>query len=96
MIILTLMKFPGNTGASVAMLCPTMGLKAVVITSPKCSKEKMSAITAYGATLLVEKDYMAKEVTLAQENPDWMAFNQYGNPLNPEAHYLGTGKEVEH
>ena len=50
----------GNTGASVAMLCATMGLKAVVITSPKCSQEKMSAITAYGATLLVEKDYMKK------------------------------------
>ena len=42
------------------MLCPTMGLQAVIITSPKCSKEKMSAIAAYGATLIVEKDYMSK------------------------------------
>lgn len=84
----------GNTGASVAMLCPTMGLQAVIITSPKCSKEKMSAIAAYGATLIVEKDYMSKEIALAKENPDWMAFDQYNNALNPEAHYLGTGREV--
>ena len=29
-----------------------------------------------------------------QENPGWLAFNQYNNPLNSEAHYLSTGKEV--
>jgi cysteine synthase len=76
------------------MLGAILGLKAVIITSPKCSKEKMSAIKAYGATLLVENDYMAKEVTLAKENPDWLMFDQYNNQLNSEAHYLTTGREI--
>jgi len=84
----------GNTGASVAMLAATLGLKAVIITSPKCSKEKMSAIRAYGATLLVEKEYMAAEVRLAEENPGWLSFDQYNNCRNSEAHYLGTGTEI--
>ena len=84
----------GNTGASVAMLGAILGLKVVIITSPKCSKEKMSAIRSYGATLLVEKDYMTKEVELAKANPDWLMFDQYNNQLNSEAHYLTTGKEI--
>lgn len=84
----------GNTGASVAMLSATLGLNAVIITSPKCSKEKMSAIRAYGAELLVENDYMGAEVRLSEENPGWMSFDQYNNQLNSEAHYLGTGTEI--
>jgi len=84
----------GNTGASVAMLSATLGLNAVIITSPKCSKEKMSAIKAYGATLHIEDDYMGAEVRLARENPTWLSFDQYNNCRNSEAHYLGTGTEV--
>lgn len=84
----------GNTGASVAMLSATLGLNAVIITSPKCSKEKMSAIRAYGATLHIEQDYMGAEIRLAKENPNWLSFDQYNNRLNSEAHYLGTGTEV--
>ena len=36
----------GNTGAAAAMMAALRGYKAVVVTSPKCSKEKMDAITA--------------------------------------------------
>ena len=42
-------------------LCTSQGYKCIVITSPKCSKEKMDSIRAYGATLLVSgpgQDYM--------------------------------------
>ena len=44
------------------------GLKAVIITSPSCSQEKMDSIRAYGAELIVaetddESDYMAVEVS---------------------------------
>lgn len=43
----------GNTGAAVAMLAAMRGYKAVITTSPKCSQEKMDAIRAYGAELIV-------------------------------------------
>jgi len=87
----------GNTGAAVAMLCAMLGLKAVIITNPKCSKEKQDSIKAYGATLIIAKpgeDYMAMEHQLAKENPGWFAFDQYNNLANPEAHYTTTGPEV--
>ena len=87
----------GNTGAAIAMLCAMLKLKAVIITSPKCSKEKQDSIRAYGATLLISKpgqDYMAMEHELAAENPSWFAFDQYNNPANPEAHETSTGPEI--
>lgn len=87
----------GNTGASIAMLSAMMGLNAVIITSPKCSKEKMDCIRAYGAELIVSKpgqNYMDMEVELANEHPDWFAFDQYNNPSNPEAHWKSTGPEI--
>ena len=31
---------------------------------------------------------------LAQEHPDWMHLNQYGNDANAQAHYEGTGPEI--
>lgn len=35
------------------MLCAMMGLKAVVITNHKCSREKQDSIRAYGAQLII-------------------------------------------
>jgi cysteine synthase len=87
----------GNTGASIAMLCSMMSLKAVIITSSKCSKEKMDSIRAYGAKLIISKpgqNYMEMEHELALANPEWFAFDQYNNPNNPEAHFLSTGPEI--
>jgi cysteine synthase len=87
----------GNTGASVAMWCARLGLKSVIITDKKCSQEKKDSIKAYGAELIVAEkgqDYMAMEIALGKENPDWFTFDQYNNPLNSEAHYLTTGKEI--
>jgi len=84
----------GNTGASIAMMCAKKGLKAVIITKPSCSQEKMDTIRAYGATLYVEKDYMSAETRLSKENPDWYAVNQYDNPLNADAHEATTGPEI--
>ena len=43
----------GNTGASVAMIGAMRGYKVFVITSPKCSQEKIATIEAYGATVYI-------------------------------------------
>ena len=83
----------GNTGAAVAMLAAMRGYRAVVTTSPKCSREKMDSIRAYGATLLVSPpgldeahpdSYMNAARALAARNAGWFDVNQYDNPDNPQ------------
>lgn len=88
----------GNTGASIAMCCARLGLKSVIITDGKCSQEKKDSIKAYGAELIVAEkgqDYMAMEIAMGKENPQWFTFDQYNNHLNSEAHYNTTGKEIQ-
>jgi cysteine synthase len=93
----------GNTGAAVAMVAAQVGHPCVIITSPKCSAEKMDAIVSYGATLLVSppgcpegdpNHYMEIETRLAGENEGWFSVNQYENKKNSEAHYLTLGPEI--
>jgi len=87
----------GNTGCSCAMVCAMKGYKCIIITSQKCSTEKMNSIKAFGCTLLVSKpgeDYMQMEKDLAEENPNWFSVNQYANSNNPEAHFQTTGPEI--
>jgi len=94
----------GNTGASTAMIASMRGYKSIIITSPKCSKEKQDAIRAYGAELLVTgkglsvdhpEHYMNMETTLCNSNPElYFGINQYDNDLNPLAHYLTLGPEI--
>eukprot|EP00035_Acanthoeca_spectabilis_P009490 m.168140 g.168140 ORF g.168140 m.168140 type:complete len:445 (+) comp14741_c0_seq15:248-1582(+) len=88
---------PGNTGASCAMLCSMRGYACVIITSSKCSKEKMDSIRAYGATLIIAEpgqNYMQIETDMAKANPSWFSVNQYDNLDNPEAHFKTTGPEI--
>ena len=91
----------GNTGASMAMVCQVLGLKAVVTTPVKTSKEKIDLIRSFGAEVIVTPEtlhddpegfYMVAR-RLAEEN-GWFDLNQYNNPDNIEAHYLSTGPEI--
>lgn len=88
----------GNTGAAVAMMAAWRGYEAIIVTSPKCSQEKMDTIRAYGATLIVADgsngNYMDVAEQLAAEDPDLFDVNQYANPLNPDAHYRTLGQEI--
>jgi cysteine synthase len=85
----------GNTAAAVAMLAAARGYRAVIVTSSKCSREKMDAIRAYGARLVVDDgDYMAAADALARAHPSWFNVSQYDNPLNPRAHFRTLGPEV--
>lgn len=91
----------GNTGASMAMVCQVLGLKAVVTTPVKTSKEKVDLIRSYGAEVIVTPEtthedpegcYMTAR-RLAQEN-GWFDLDQYDSQVNIEAHYLSTGPEI--
>ena len=94
----------GNTGASTAMMCAMRGYPCIITTSTKCSVEKMNAIKAYGAKLLVsppgvkEGDamhYMEMARTLAREsNGDVFDVDQYDTQSNPKAHFDTLGPEI--
>lgn len=93
----------GNTGAATAMMCAMRGYQCVVTTCCKCSKEKMDAIKAYGAKLIVTPPgvkegtpdhYMNVARRLVAQNEGWFDMDQYDNLRNPEGHYLTLGPEI--
>jgi cystathionine beta-synthase len=91
----------GNTGSSLAMIAAVHGLKAVLVTPDKTSKEKIDLIKSYGAEVIVtpEVDHDHPESfysvarRLATEH-GYFDVDQYHSQDNVEAHYLATGPEI--
>ncbi|MFH2056786.1 MAG: cysteine synthase family protein [bacterium] len=92
----------GNAGASIAMVASVSGLKSVITTPEKTSREKTDLMRSYGAEVIVTPDeasvddprhcyQLAKRLS---EERGYYWLNQYDNPLNPEAHYKATGPEI--
>jgi len=94
----------GNTGAALAMIAAMRGYKAIVTTNQKCSAEKMNAIKAYGAELIVTPagvgidspdHYMnAPQVFTAADPDKYFDIDQYDNMKNPEAYYKTLAPEI--
>ena len=87
----------GNTGASVSMVASSMGLKSIIFVPDKCSDEKVAIIRSYGAEVIViptPESYEDAAANKAKEHENYYHINQYNSPLNPEAHYMTTGKEI--
>ena len=93
----------GNTGASVAMVASSMGLKSILFVPDKCSDEKIAIIKSYGAEVIVkpasapvtsDEEYGNAAAKRARENADFYHIDQYNSQLNPEAHYMTIGKEI--
>jgi cystathionine beta-synthase len=87
----------GNTAASVSMIASSMGLKAVLYVPDKCSEEKIAIIRSYGADVVVvqaPESYEEAAANKARENVNFYHFDQYNSQLNPEAHYMTSGKEI--
>ena len=93
----------GNTGLGLAMACAAKGYKLVITMPMKMSEEKRRLIRAFGAELILAPTELAHDhpdnyieiaKRIARERPNTHMLNQYENPGNPEAHYLGTGPEI--
>ena len=87
----------GNTGASVSMIASSMGLKSILYVPDKCSDEKVAIIRSYGAEVIVipaPDSYEDAAAKKAKEDPNFYHIDQYNSQLNPEAHYMTTGKEI--
>src|SRR5687767_12651090 len=93
----------GNTGAALAMVAAIKGYKCVFVMPDKMSQEKISALRAFGARVVIcptavepedPRSYYQVAKRIAEETPNCFYANQYHNPSNPNAHFLSTGPEI--
>ncbi len=93
----------GNTGMGLAIAAIIKGYKCIFTTTDKQSKEKVDALRAFGADVIVcptdvepedPKSYYSVSSRLVKEIPNAWKPNQYDNLSNTAAHYEQTGPEI--
>ncbi len=93
----------GNQGISVAMIGKIKGYRVIITASEKVSAEKLAAIKAYGAEVVIcpatsfvddPQSAHSTAVRLQKETSNSFMPNQYLNPLNAQAHYSSLGPEI--
>jgi cystathionine beta-synthase len=93
----------GNTGMGLAMAAIIKGYKCIFTTTDKQSKEKVDALRAFGAEVIVcptnvepgdPRSYYSVSSRLEKETPNAWKANQYDNLSNSRAHYESTGPEI--
>lgn len=93
----------GNTGMGLAIAAVIKGYKCIFTTTDKQSKEKVDALRAFGAEVIVcptnvepedPRSYYSVSSRLERETPNAWKPNQYDNLSNSLAHYEQTGPEI--
>jgi cystathionine beta-synthase len=93
----------GNTGMGLAIAAVIKGYKCIFTTTDKQSREKVDALKAFGAEVIVcptdvdpedPRSYYSVSTRLTQEVPNSWKPNQYDNLSNTQAHYEQTGPEI--
>jgi cystathionine beta-synthase len=95
----------GNTGMGLAIAAVVKGYKCIFTTTDKQSKEKVDALRAFGAEVIVcptnvdpddPRSYYSVSSRLERDTPNAWKANQYDNLSNSQAHYEQTGPEIWH
>jgi cystathionine beta-synthase len=93
----------GNTGMGLAIAAVVKGYKCIFTTTDKQSKEKIDALKAFGADVIVcptnvdpedPRSYYSVSSRLEKDIPNSWKANQYDNLSNTAAHYEQTGPEI--
>ena len=90
----------GNTGLGIAFVCLHFNIKAILVVPDKFSIEKQILMRALGAEVINTPKELGiqgaidKAKELLDSTPHSFSLHQFENPLNPEAHYLTTAKEI--
>jgi cystathionine beta-synthase len=93
----------GNTGMGLAIAAVVKGYKCIFTTTDKQSKEKIDALKAFGAEVIVcptnvdpedPRSYYSVSSRLEKEVANSWKANQYDNLSNSAAHYEQTGPEI--
>jgi cystathionine beta-synthase len=93
----------GNTGMGLAIVAVIKGYRCIFTTTDKQSKEKVDALKAFGAEVIVcptnvdpedPRSYYSVSSRLEKEVSNSWKANQYDNLSNSAAHYEQTGPEI--
>lgn len=89
----------GNTGIALAMIAAMKGYTLKLLMPDNMSAERQAAMQAYGAELILVSHELGMEGArdLAKEmaeRGEGKVLDQFNNPDNPRAHYIGTGPEI--
>lgn len=91
----------GNTGVAYSLYGAALGYRVALVMPSNVSKARKEITGAYGTELIYSDpmegtDGAIRRVReLVAESPErWFYPDQYSNPSNPKAHYLGTGREI--
>jgi len=93
----------GNTGIGMALAGASLGYKIVITMPEKMSREKQVVLEALGAEIIRTpteaawddpESHIEIAKKLQKELPNAHILDQYSNPSNPDAHFLGTGQEI--
>ena len=93
----------GNTGMGLAIAAVIKGYRCIFTTTDKQSTEKVNALEAFGAEVIVcptdvdpedPRSYYSVSSRLQREIPNAWKADQYDNRSNVEAHYEQTGPEI--
>ncbi|MFI5222579.1 MAG: pyridoxal-phosphate dependent enzyme [Bacteroidia bacterium] len=93
----------GNTGMGLAIAAVIKGYHCIFTTTDKQSREKVDALKAFGAEVIVcptdvdpedPRSYYSVSSRLEKEVPNSWKPNQYDNLSNTLAHYEQTGPEL--
>ena len=86
-----------------AVVAAVKGYKCIFVMPDKMSDEKIRALQALGAKVVVTptavepedpRSYYSVSRKIAEETPNSIYANQYHNQINPLAHYETTGPEI--
>ncbi len=89
----------GNTGIALAMIAQLKGLNMTLLMPSNSTKERIQAMEAYGATVILtpaEKtiEFSRQEAERMAQEEGYVMLNQFGNPDNYGMHYKTTGPEI--
>lgn len=89
----------GNTGIALAMAAAIKGYKMVLVMPEHLSVERRQTMRAFGAELVLTPQSIGMEgardtAEQLKRERGGIILDQFANPDNPLAHYLGTGPEI--
>ena len=89
----------GNTGIALAMAAAMMGYRMILVMPENQSIERRQAMSAFGAEIILtpKEGSMEEARDIAEKMRDegrGIILDQFANPDNPLAHYVGTAPEI--
>ncbi|MEQ6168730.1 MULTISPECIES: cysteine synthase CysM [unclassified Ekhidna] len=89
----------GNTGIALAMIAQSMGLKMTLLMPENSTIERVQAMKAYGAEVILTPadgtiEYSRELAEKKAKEEGYFILNQFANPDNWGMHYRTTGPEI--